>query len=132
MVTDTVTVDGVQAGTGTLAIDAGHGMGALTNVGGKIATNGRAALSADSIDDTGGAVEESAKANGVTITDFAGNGASAGDQLRLVGYGTAADGATIVQQDATHWSINSADGSTHDIITLRNAASLHLSDFMFV
>ncbi|CAB3716389.1 hemagglutinin repeat-containing protein [Paraburkholderia rhynchosiae] len=45
-----------HAGTGTLAIDAGHGTGALTNVGGKIATNGLATLSAGSIDDTGGAI----------------------------------------------------------------------------
>ncbi|MGF6244870.1 filamentous hemagglutinin [Paraburkholderia sp. GAS38] len=45
-----------HAGTGTLTIDAGNGTGALTNVGGKIVTNGLANLSAGSMDDTGGAI----------------------------------------------------------------------------
>jgi filamentous hemagglutinin len=45
-----------HAGAGTLTIDAGLGRGALTNVGGKIVTNGLANLSAGSIDDTGGTI----------------------------------------------------------------------------
>ena len=34
---------------------------------------------------------------------------------------TAAQGATLTQVDARHWSINSVDGLTHDIITLVGA-----------
>ena len=49
-----------------------------------------------------------------------------------MGYGTAAQGATFTQVDATHWSINSADGSVHDVITLQNGASVHPSDYVFV
>jgi Ca2+-binding RTX toxin-like protein len=71
------------------------------------------------------------EANGDTVLDFAGNGAAAGDSLLFVGYGTAAAGATITQQDATHWSINSADGLTHDIVAFSNTAVIHASDFLF-
>jgi Ca2+-binding RTX toxin-like protein len=71
-------------------------------------------------------------ANGDTVLDFAGNGAAAGDSLLFVGYGTAATGAALTQIDATHWSINSADGLVHDIVTLSNAASIHASDYLFV
>jgi hypothetical protein len=28
--------------------------------------------------------------------------------------------------DSTHWTINSADGSIHDVITLNNGASIHV------
>jgi hypothetical protein len=70
---------------------------------------------------------------GDTITDFAGNGASAGDSFQLVGYGTAAQGATFTQIGTTNqWQINSADGLVHDIITLSNNAGVHASDFVFV
>ena len=70
--------------------------------------------------------------NGDTITDFNGNGAAAGDKLQFTGYGTAAQGATLTQVDATHWSINSSDGLAHDIITVSNSGSIHASDFVFV
>jgi Ca2+-binding RTX toxin-like protein len=70
---------------------------------------------------------------GDTITTFAGNGASAGDSLRFVGYGTAAEGATLTQIGTTNqWQINSADGLIHDIITLSNNASVHASDYVFM
>jgi Ca2+-binding RTX toxin-like protein len=72
------------------------------------------------------------EANGDTIMDFNGNGAAAGDQLRFTGYGTAAQGATLTSIDATHWSINSADGLVHDTITLANGASIHASDYFFI
>jgi serralysin len=68
--------------------------------------------------------------NGDTVTDFAGNGASAGDTLRFSGYGTV--GASFVQLDSTHWQINSADGTIHDTITLANGAGVDASDWMFV
>ena len=72
------------------------------------------------------------EAGGDTIADFAGNGAATGDQLQFSGYGTAAQGANLTNIDATHWSINSADGTVHDIITLSNGASIHSSDYLFV
>ena len=72
------------------------------------------------------------EANGDTITDFNGNGAAIGDQFQLVGYGTAAQGASLTPVDATHWSINSADGIVQDIITLSNGAGIHPSDYFFV
>ena len=70
--------------------------------------------------------------NGDTVTDFAGNGAAAGDQFQFIGYGTAAQGATLTQVDANHWSINSSDGLVHDVIALANGASIHSSDYLFV
>jgi len=67
-----------------------------------------------------------------TLMDFNGAGAGAGDQLQFVGYGTTAQGATLTQVDATHWSINSSDGAIHDVIMLTNGASIHSTDFLFV
>jgi Ca2+-binding RTX toxin-like protein len=72
------------------------------------------------------------QSDGTTIEDFNGNGPDAGDTLVFVGYGTAAQGATLTQIDPTHWSINSSDGLAHDIITLANGAAVHQSDFLFV
>jgi Ca2+-binding RTX toxin-like protein len=72
------------------------------------------------------------QANGDTVIDFAGNGSNPGDQLQFVGYGTAAQGATLTQQDATHWQVNSFDGAVHDTITLSNGASLSPTDFLFL
>jgi serralysin len=72
------------------------------------------------------------EANGDVIVDFDGNGAGVGDHLTFIGYGTAAQGATFTQIDATHWQVNSADGLTHEIITFSNAASIHATDYVFV
>ena len=74
----------------------------------------------------------SGESNGDIVVDFAGNGASAGDQFQFIGYGTAAAGATFVQIDATHWQINSADGLIHDIITIQNGASIYPTDYIFI
>jgi hypothetical protein len=70
------------------------------------------------------------EADGDAITDFSG-ASGQGDHLEFDGYGTAAAGATLVQLDATHWQINSADGLIHDVITLANAASIDPADFIF-
>jgi len=71
------------------------------------------------------------ESNGDRILDFSGNGAAAGDNILLLGYGTLAQGATFVQIDATHWQINSADGLIHDIITIVNGASIDAADYIF-
>jgi Ca2+-binding RTX toxin-like protein len=71
-------------------------------------------------------------AHGDTAIDFDGNGAGIGDSLRFKGYGTAAEGASLVQLDATHWQINSADGLVQEVITLANAAAVDATDFLFI
>ena len=72
------------------------------------------------------------QANGDTIYEFNGNGATAGDLLYFVGYGTAAEGATLTQLTATDWQITSVDGLTQETITLSGAPSIDASDFVFV
>jgi len=69
------------------------------------------------------------QANGDTVVDFAGNGASAGDSLQFIGYGA---GATFTQNDATHWQVNYNGGSSHEVITFMNGASIDASDVVFV
>jgi Ca2+-binding RTX toxin-like protein len=64
---------------------------------------------------------------GSEITDFD----SAADHLVFLGYGSAAEGASLTQLDGTHWSVNSADGLVHDVIALTNAATIHAHDYMF-
>lgn len=71
------------------------------------------------------------EADGDMVSDFAGNGPADGDRLVFSGFGTAAQGASFVQLDATHWQINSADGLAHEVITLANGAAVHGSDFVF-
>jgi serralysin len=107
--------DTLSGGSGNDTLNGGAGVDSLTGGGGN---------------DT--FLFVAGQANGDTITDFAGNGASAGDIIQLQGYGTAAAGATLVQLDATHWEITSADGLTVETITLSNGASVHASDFIFV
>ena len=68
--------------------------------------------------------------DGDTIVDFAGNGAAAaGDSLQFIGYGP---GATFTNIDATHWQVNYSGGSSHEIITFSNGASIGATDFVFV
>ncbi|MDR6419071.1 filamentous hemagglutinin family protein, partial [Paraburkholderia phenoliruptrix] len=45
-----------HAGTGNLSIDAGNGAGAISNVGGKIATNGQGAIRGGALDNTSGSI----------------------------------------------------------------------------
>jgi len=71
-------------------------------------------------------------ASGDVVQDFSGNGAADGDRFIFHGYGTAAEGASFTQVDATHWQIQSADGLATEVITLGNAASVHASDVLFV
>jgi Ca2+-binding RTX toxin-like protein len=68
------------------------------------------------------------EADGDVIADFD----RAADHLQLIGYGSPADGATFIQLDSTHWSINSDDGAVHDIITIANAVPLTAADYTFI
>ena len=74
-------------------------------------------------------VFKAGEANGDMIVDFAGNGAAAGNSLQFVGYGP---GATFTNIDPTHWQVNYNGGSSHDIITFANAASIDATDFIFL
>jgi Ca2+-binding RTX toxin-like protein len=71
------------------------------------------------------------ESNGEVVVDFEGNGAAAGDQFWFIGYGSAAQGASFSQVDATHWQVNSFDGAIHDSITFLNAPAIHASDYGF-
>uniref|UniRef100_E1T9S0 Filamentous hemagglutinin family outer membrane protein n=1 Tax=Burkholderia sp. (strain CCGE1003) TaxID=640512 RepID=E1T9S0_BURSG len=106
-----------HAGTGTLAIDAGHGTGALTNVGGKIATNGLAALSADSIDDTGGAILAQAGLN-VTVAGALNN---RNGRLDSNGALTVTSGSAITNDNGT---ISAAGNGFLQSASLRNSGSV--------
>ncbi|MGD9814817.1 MAG: PQQ-dependent sugar dehydrogenase [Hyphomonadaceae bacterium] len=83
-------------------------------------------------DDADVFVFRAGQANGDTIADFAGQSAATGDSFVFVGYGTAAQGATFVQINATQWLITSANGLITETITLANSASVHASDYTFV
>ncbi|MBN8919119.1 MAG: hypothetical protein J0H62_00075 [Rhizobiales bacterium] len=72
------------------------------------------------------------EAQGDTVADFLGFESGGGDMLIFSGYGLASQGATFTPIDGTHWSINSADGSVHEIITLLNQPSVGPVDFAFV
>jgi VCBS repeat-containing protein len=72
------------------------------------------------------------EANGDTVLDFNGNGSRLGDRLEFHGYGTADQGATFTQVDATHWQVNSADHLVHEVVKISNGAPVHSSDFVFL
>jgi Ca2+-binding RTX toxin-like protein len=72
------------------------------------------------------------EADGDAVRDFAGNGAAAGDSFLLVGFGTAEQGATFTQINASQWQIHSGLDGHDEIITLKNLAAVHASDVLFV
>jgi Ca2+-binding RTX toxin-like protein len=79
------------------------------------------------------------KAANAIISDFAGNGASAGDHLEFNGFGTAAQGATFTFVSTSGgdsiWQIHSGLDSHNETITLTgitSAAGVHASDYLFV
>jgi hypothetical protein len=43
-----------------------------------------------------------------------------------------APGATFTQNDATHWQVNYNGGTSHEVITFLNGASIHASDVFFM
>jgi Ca2+-binding RTX toxin-like protein len=67
---------------------------------------------------------------GDTVRDFFGNGASAGDSLRLVGFGA---GAVLTQVDASDdWLISYNGGNGSELLHLVGVTTLHSSDYAFV
>lgn len=148
---------GYNSGTGTSFEFAQSGTAAMLNLEGTVGNTGIAGVYVFNVRDgvvstanndviDGGAgmdrligglgdddfIFHAGQANGDVIVDFIGNGAAAGDELVFRGYGTAAEGATFVQLDATHWQINSADGTIHDVITIENGATIHSTDWEFL
>ncbi|GEP54964.1 M10 family metallopeptidase C-terminal domain-containing protein [Reyranella soli] len=73
---------------------------------------------------------QAGQANGDTITDFSGRGGE-NDFLQFFGYGTAAQGATFTQVDATHWQITAAGGAIQETITVANGAAITADDYAF-
>ena len=67
--------------------------------------------------------------NGDTITDFTGNGSGAGDRLEFHDFGA---GASLAQVSATEWQVSYNGGSAQETLTFSNAASLDITDYMFV
>jgi serralysin len=120
----------VSAGGGTLTgnelanvLNGGSGADVLNGAGGN-----------DTLSGYGGNdtfVFVSGQANGDVVLDFAGNGAAAGDSFRFEGFGTVAQGAAFTQLDGTNqWQIHSGLDGHDEIITLKNGALVHASDFI--
>jgi len=66
------------------------------------------------------------------VADFDGRGATAGDRLVFVGYGTVAEGANFMRVSPDSWLVASADGTVQDVIRFIGAPSIHASDWVFV
>jgi Ca2+-binding RTX toxin-like protein len=107
--------DGLQGGNGNDRLDGGSGADRLAGGAGNDTFAFRRG-----------------EAAGDVLLDFSGNGAALGDNLVFEGYGTASQGARLVQIDSTHWRIDSSDGVVHDVITLANAAPIVASDYTFI
>lgn len=73
---------------------------------------------------------QAGQANGDTVTDFSGSGGD-NDFLQFFGYGTAAQGATFIQLDATTWQVTSAGGAIQETITVANGATITADDYAF-
>jgi len=122
--------------TGNSLANALSGLGGsdtLAGGGGADLINGGAGgdtLQGDAGNDT--FVFATGEANGDNVLDFAGNGAAAGDGFRFTGFGSAAQGATFTQLNATQWQIHSGLDGHNEVITLANAAAVDVSDFIFV
>jgi Ca2+-binding RTX toxin-like protein len=69
---------------------------------------------------------------GTTITDFAGNGAAAGDALEFHGFGT---NGTLTYQSGTQWLITSGLDAHTEVININganNAGAIDLNDYHFL
>jgi hypothetical protein len=69
------------------------------------------------------------QANGDTVADFAGNGATPGDSLHFIGYGP---GASFTNIDAAHWQVNYNGGASYDVITFMNGTGINAQDVTFL
>ncbi|MFM0389617.1 hemagglutinin repeat-containing protein [Paraburkholderia dipogonis] len=106
-----------HAGTGMLTIDSGSGTGSLTNVGGKIVTNGLANLSAGSMDDTGGTISGQTGLN-ATIAGALNN---TNGQLESSGDLSVTSGSNITNANGT---IAAAGNGSVQAASLTNSGSM--------
>ncbi|MCF4164135.1 hypothetical protein L2U69_00565 [Zavarzinia compransoris] len=123
----------ITGGAGANVLSGLGGDDTIDGLGGGDTLDGGAG--ADTLSGGGGQdvfVFAAGEANGDVVTDFAGAGANTGDSFLFTGYGTAAEGASFVQVDATHWQVNSASGAIQEVIEIVNGANIHASDFVFV
>ena len=121
-----------------------QGAGNLSGTGNALANSIFGNIGANTIDGGGGVdrltgdagndtfVFHAGQANGDTVADFVGNGGAVGDVLSFVGFGTAAQGATFMQVDATNqWQIHSGLDAHNEFITISNGAAIDPNDFLF-
>jgi Ca2+-binding RTX toxin-like protein len=118
-----------------------EGAGNLTGTGNALANNLYGNSSDNTLDGGAGAdmltgnagndtlLFHAGQGDGDTVVDFAGNGVAAGDSLQFVGYGS---GATFTNVDATRWQVNFNGGTSHEVITFMNGASIDPTDFAFL
>ena len=111
--------------------------GNLSGTGNALANSIFGNIGANTIDGGGGVdrltgdagndtfVFHAGQANGDTVVDFAGNDEAVGDALSFVGFGTAAQGATFTQVNATNqWQIHSGLDAHNEFITFSNGAAI--------
>src|SRR5688572_15381850 len=101
----------------------------LSGLGGSDTLNGRGG--ADTLAGGGGRdlfVFRAGEADGDSVTDFNGIGASAGDALLFQGYGI---GATFVKTEVNTGEITYNGGASVDTIIFSNGASIHATDYTF-
>ena len=123
--------DTLNGGDGQDVLLGGDGNDTLTGASDHDVLNGGAGV--DTL--TGGGSNdwfqfEAGQAQSDTVIDFSG-AAGEGDRLQFFGYGTAAQGATFTQVDATHWKITSAGGGLSETITIANGATITAADYHF-
>jgi Ca2+-binding RTX toxin-like protein len=72
------------------------------------------------------------EADGDTVMDFTGNGASAVDSLTFVGFGTVGQGATLTRIGTINqWQIHSGLDGHNEMIRFTNGTTIDASDFLF-
>lgn len=119
--------DGLFGGGGGDLLNGGDGADGLYGGGGDDTLSGD--NGADTLEGLGGNdtfVFALGQAAGDKIVDFAGNGASAGDVLRFVGFGAGASLSNVGDQ----WTITYTGGS--ETFTIVGVTSLDPSDYVFV
>ena len=122
----------LSSGDGIYGVGNGTNNTIFGNAGDNVLEGGGGADQMNGLGGNDSFVFRPSDANGDAIHEFDGNGAGVGDFMYFVGYGTAAEGASFVQLTADTWQINSADGLTHDVITLAGAPTVDPGDFVFV
>ena len=106
-----------------------NGMGGNDTING---AGGNDVLTGGSGNDT--FVFASGSTAGAIITDFAGNGAAAGDALEFHGFGETSGGATLTWLSGNQWQVHSGLDGHNEIITVNGAtaSSIHANDYQFL